>query len=63
MENFKQVTESNQSSIAVFWGVMLSRPEAASNKTCPEFGVRKECVVSLLDEAVFISEERSPQSR
>jgi hypothetical protein len=63
MENFKQVTESNQSSIVVFWSVMLSRPKAASKKTCPEFGVREECVVSRLDEAVVISEEGSPQSR
>jgi len=29
MENFNRVTESNQCSIIVFWGVMLSRPVAA----------------------------------
>jgi hypothetical protein len=56
MENFKKITESNQSSIVVFWDVILSRPDAASKETCPEFGVLDECVVSRLDETAFISE-------
>jgi hypothetical protein len=63
MEIFNVLTESNQSSIVVYWDVMLSHPVAVSKELVKSSVSPRNALWVAWTAQLCISEDRSPQLR